>query len=253
MLVSFDEGGVRQVDGEHRAYFPFAAMSGVELKSRTLRHPAVVALDSAGGSTVLFAGPEALEVHRALLEHLEVRRGRVAAAGPAHWGRGDRELEVWLADVRSPDVGTYRDGSLVPIALAVFEDADADIESRAAAAHVLVTRAGGGDLVRVAKTLAARPLPPLVQVAACLAEGGADLVSEDVFTEAAAFLGDKDRASARSVPMVRSERHTAAAAQARKELADTVPHRGVTPQRHHRKAAGADRDASRWIGKSWGL
>jgi hypothetical protein len=81
----------------------------------------------------------------------------------------------------------------------------------------------------------------------------------DGFAEAASFLDPADReyALAHTEDAEPSALHEQALARAKRELADEAlqaPPADRTPQnRSHRTPAGAPRDASRWIGKSWGL
>ncbi len=260
--ISVDEGGLRQEEAGQKRYVPFASIADVELRTRLLRDPAI-AVSLTGEKEhelVLFVGTAALEIHHELVAHLEARRAHEAMAVPVGWRRDGRPLVDWLVGAGAATDGGYRD-ALAPnaVALRVAEDADANVEDRAVAIHLLVRSAEGGDLVRVAKLLAARSMPPIVQVAARLAPGGPAFVPDHVFTEAKSFVSPVDAADPRCAldragPV--SEDHVAAAAQARREIAQEAEHAASLPPagRAIRSTASAgDGDANRWIGRSWGL
>ena len=228
--ISVDEGGLRhEADGQKR-YVPFSSIADVELRTRLLRDPAIVV--SLTGENehelVLFVGAAALEIHRELVGHLEARRAHENRTAPVGWRREGRPLVEWLGAADAATDGGYRDGlPLSAVAFGIAEDADANVEDRAVAIHLLVRSAEGADLVRVAKLVTSRTLPPIVQIAARLAPGGRTFVPNDVVTEAASFVSPVDAADrTRTVDQAGavSEDHVAVAAQARREIADEAEH-----------------------------
>ena len=262
MQISIDEGGLRQEDGDERSYLPFAQIADVELRTRIFRAPSLGILMTSGEERTLLAGAAALDIHRALAEHLGARRERARHA--ARWPRMGRSIAAWLAELDDATEAGYRDDAQSRATLlAVAEDADAEIEERAAALHLLLRVAEGADLIRAAKVVLGRVVHPIVQVVVRLSPGGASFLSDAVALEAAAFLdgGDLDevqRAVASSGPPASREQLDAIAA-AKRELAEEVRRTSTAPpgaggrSRHGSGAAMSDRDTSRWIGRSWGL
>jgi hypothetical protein len=266
--VTLDEGGLRRSEGDTRDAHDYLAYDGivdVELRTRMLRSPAVLALVHGGAERIVFVGPEALEIHRALVEHLASRRARSPTRAPEAWRRMGRPLPAWLAALEARgDVGYREDGGGLALARAVLDDADADIEVRAAAAHLLVRFADDDDLAAAAKVLIARALPPLVIAAAWLAEGGPTIVTGARVADALRFLAPEDRSALLTAdlgveapqPPV-SARHADAVARAAHDIAEEARRSSSAPPAERGRArhgfAGADRDTSRWIGKSWGL
>jgi hypothetical protein len=264
--VSIDEGGVRLQAGAERRYVPFADIADVELRTRMLRDPAVEVVLRSGEQLSLFVGASALEIHGGLVEHMAGQR-RATSATARGFGRDRRSLIDWLSAVSDSAVSSgYREaagGTASPFEVA--EDENGDVEARAAAIHVLARLADGDELVRVAKLLLGRTLPPIVQVAARLAPGGWAFVSDGVLDAAMPFLDAADREEARSllrepVPFgpAGPERDLGhAAAEARRQLDEDARARTSSPPDAHGRARTAlsmsDRDTSRWIGRSWGL
>jgi len=258
MRVSIDEGGARCFDGAARRYVPFSSIADVDLESHVLRSPSVVALLASGERRTLFAGGDSLEIHRGLVEHLASLRRHVATPAPPEWARAGRGLDEWLSSVTSAGAASsYRDeGDPIKRALAILDDADGDIESRAAAAHVLARSDDARVLVTTAKIIEGRALPPLVVVAARL---GAPSMYFDGFAEATSFLDAPDRELAllRTQSTTPSALHEQALARAKRELADesllAPPPEQHGSTRARREAAGVSRDAGRWVGKTWGF
>ncbi len=257
--VTIDEGGIRHEARDERRYVPFAEIEDVELRTRLLREPVVSVMLSAGEELTLLTGSSALEIHRGLAEHLASRR-RGPHIAPPEWKRAGRAITEWLGAIEASTLGGYRDSAAAcAIALGVAEDADADVEDRAAAVHLLLRIAEGKDLVRAMKVVVGRELPPITQIAARLASGGSSFVADDVAAEAASFLASRDRADLRAAltqTNSATEAQLAAIDEARKELADearrsTTSHADSGGRTRH-GSAGGDRDMSRWIGKSWG-
>lgn len=245
-----DEGGVRHTLGSERRYFDFQEIADVELRTRLLRDPILVLVDTEEEQHVVFAGPDALEIHKVLTEHA-ILAAAAQRSPPQHWPRHGRPLEEWLESVSASD--TYRtSGDVARRALGVLADVNAAVEDRAAAAHLLVRFAEGEDLVAAAKLFASHALPPLVVAAAQLADGGLSLTTDDGFL----FLSSADRKSVDLHRRAGTTRHEEAAAEARRaSKLETVAR--PMPVHERRTAAShgpaAYRDMSRWIGKSWGI
>jgi hypothetical protein len=261
--VSIDEGGIRLQTGAGRRYVRFADIADVELRTRMLRDPAVEVVLRSGEELSLFVGASALEIHRGLVEHLASQRRPTSSAALA-FGRERRSLIDWLSAVSDPTGSNgYREHAGGTAKLA--EDENGDVEARAAAVHVLVRLEDGDGLVRVAKLLLGRALPPIVQVAARLAPAGRAFVSEGVLEAAMPFLDEADREEARSLlreptafgPAGRERDLDRAAAEARRQLDEDARTRASSQPDAHGRArtalAMSDRDTSRWIGRSWGL
>lgn len=240
-----DEAGVRHSLGNEHRYFPFEHIADVELRTRLLRDPVLVLLDTKSEEHVVFAGPDALEIHKALAEHARTR-----LRAPEHWPRHERPLEVWLESVRASN-GYRTSGDLVAKALEVLADARASVEDRAGAAHVLVRFAEGDDLVAAAKLFLTRAFPPLVVAAAVLADGGFSLTKDDGWL----YLSPADRKSVDLHRRHDAQRHLDAVAEARRQLRIEAP--SLLPVPTHVRAAhhapAAYRDMTKWIGKSWGI
>jgi hypothetical protein len=256
--ITLDEGGARCVDGAARSYLPFAVMADVELETRLLRAPAVVVVLTSDERRTLFVGEDSLEIHRGLVEHLAALRRHGPTPAPA-WERAGRSLGAWLSAVGSDTEHGYRDAADRSMrALAILDDAQGNIDARAAAAHLLVRTAEAQVLLHTAKVVVGRPLPPIVFVAARL--GHAAMVDDDTFRDAMTFIDAPDRDEASEVSAdqgaTRSPRHDEAVAEARRELAEEAlraPPGTRVPGSSRSEVAGASRDISRWIGKSWGL
>jgi hypothetical protein len=264
MQISIDEGGLRQEEDDERRYLPFAQIADVELRTRIFRAPSISIHLTSGEERTLLAGAAALDIHRALAEHLGGRPER--ARETARWPRGGRSVLSWIAELDDAADAGYRDGAQSLVTLfAVAEDADAFIDERAAALHLLLRVAEGADLIRTAKIVLGRVLPPIVQVVVRLSPGGASLVTDEVALEAASFLEQTDREEVRTVlassVFPASAEQLAAIAAAMVELADETRRTASAPpgtgsRSRHGTGAGAvmsDRDTSRWIGRSWGL
>lgn len=257
MQISLDEGGARCVDGESRRYVPFSDVADVGLETRAFRRPVVVVTLRSGERVRLFAGAEALEIHRALVESLATRASRSEAEAPPEWRRDGRKLGEWLASVRvlEPGVGYRSAADPLARALAILGDASAAVDARAAAAHVAVRAEDEAALLACAKILAGRALPPLVVVAARAGEPA--MMDDEALRDALSFLDDADRREAEAVLVgAASARHAAVMLEARRQLAEEAlkaPPGTSAPGRTRREAAGTSRDASRWIGKNWGL
>lgn len=109
------------------------------------------------------------------------------------------------------------------------------------------------------KLIVNRAMPPIVQIAARLAPGGAAFVDDDVLAEATFFVAPVDEGELRraidQTPGV-DERHLAAMVQAKLAIAEEARSSASSPPpgRAMRSTASmADRDTSRWIGRSSGL
>ncbi|MBX3226363.1 MAG: hypothetical protein KIT84_44570 [Labilithrix sp.] len=209
--VAVDEGGVRLTRARGPSvYVPFAEIEAATVVERL--GGGALRLERAGGARcVVRASPR---VMASIMHDVEVWRVAERPAPIAALARADRDFVGWLRRIARRRVEGYRSASLDAGALvAILDDARADIEQRAAAAHVLLSTDDDGDVVAVVRALR-RALPPAVVAAVWLGPGGDVLVTDAARDQAVALLPRVDRASVLAAAPARDPATRARAASA---------------------------------------
>jgi hypothetical protein len=189
--VVADEGGLRVERNSSREYIPYSDLEGADLVGSTLRLH-----DKRGRRSrtlLLLEGHEA-DLHPTLLRGIEAaHRTRVEPSIRERLGRHDEALDVWLARIKHSTSESYRERAIDDEALLLLvEDRDGDVELRAAAAYALVGR-GDTECARRVRAAAGAHAPPLVVVAAMLAQDEPNVVEA---TKMLAYLSREDRVAA---------------------------------------------------------
>ncbi len=268
--LSVDEGGIRCDWRSRHAYVPLDAIHDVNVRD-TIFHNARLVLAGHHGDTIELQVSNAspVTVQRVLLLALEERRYAKTGASPAfllerqRGEEGDRSWDAWLEDLTLRATGAYREAALDPDALlALLSDPHQDVESRAAAAYVLLVGGSEEHLVQMIRVFITHALPPIVIALAHAAPGGDLLVTEELFREVLPYLNEAaaEALQGRTKARARDEKHTQvlsrALHRAKEEAAELArseqdsASQGSKWRRLHSVSAGAD---TRWIGKTWAL
>ena len=169
--VALDEGGLRWRYRGKRGYVPMSELTSVKAGSRWQSKPTVV-LTTARETLRLSTGGASADFFETEYTRLQWRRRYVRPPVHPDLAREGRALGAWLAAVRrARGIGgndAYRTGERVDEALVALAcDRKADVEPRAAAAHLALSSRDEEAIARVLGVFGTST-PPVVVIAAAL-------------------------------------------------------------------------------------